>query len=567
METDKKVPVLIVGGGISGLTAALFLLKHNIIPLVIERHRSTSIHPRARGFDIRTMELYRELSLSEQIREVGKALSPGWGIYTNSSLAGALKKVKPRKGAALQSPIQMKGLEALAAESPEMNARCTQDLSEPVLLEAAKERGAEIFFFTELLSFQQDEAGVTAIIRHRETGEQQTLQADYMIAADGAKSNIRETLKAETIGKGVLGNLLNIYFEADLADFVRGREFSLLRVDEPDIKGLLASINNSDRWVFHLHYDPAKGERPEDFTQERIITILEKVIGLPQLKISIISVLPWQPTVKVVAQMQHGHVFLVGDAAHVMTPYGGKGACTGVQDVQNLAWKLAAVIQGKATPALLYTYNTERQVIGQYNAEQSGKMANQYGLIKKVIYRFYRAFMTVMVINFLRLQKLFPKTGMRQLGDLMGLPDYKYSSSAIISNEVPVSGYIKAGLLNGQPGTRLPHLWVIYQGQKISTLDLLGKGFVLFTGIDNACWKQAANKIATEFDMTISIYSIGDNADLVYNGRQIQDVLGIEAMGVILIRPDGFVTWRCKEQPATPSAELKSVLGKILHGL
>jgi putative polyketide hydroxylase len=564
METDKKVPVLIIGGGISGLTAALFLLKHDVIPLVIERHRSTSIHPRARGFDIRTMELYRELGLSEQIREAGKALSPGWGIHTSSSLAAALKKIKPREGKAIQFPIQMKGLEALAAESPEIGARCTQDLSEPVLLEAAKERGAEISFFTELLSFQQNETGVTAIVRNRETGEQQIILADYMIAADGAKSNIREALNAETTGKGVLGNLLNIYFEADLADFVRGREFSLLRVNEPDIKGLLASINNSDRWVFHLHYDQARGERPEDFTHERIITILEKVIGLPQLKISIISVLPWQPTVKAVTEMQHGRVFLVGDAAHTMTPYGGKGACTGVQDVHNLAWKLAAVVQRKAAPALLHTYNTERQSIGQYNAEQSGTMANQYGLIKKVIYRFYRAFMTVMVINFLRLQKLFPKTGMRQLGDLMGLPDYKYSSLAIISNEAPVVGYVKAGSLNGQPGTRAPHLWVKHQGQKISTLDLLGKDFVLFTGIDNACWKQAASKIATELEITIPVYSIGDNADLVYNDKQIEDVLGIEATGAVLIRPDGFVAWRCKRASATTSAELKSVLRGIL---
>jgi 2-polyprenyl-6-methoxyphenol hydroxylase-like FAD-dependent oxidoreductase len=562
MEIHKKVPVLIVGGGISGLTAALFLLKHGITPLLVERHRSTSIHPRARGFDVRSMELYRDLRLSDQIREAGNALAPGWGILTGSSLAAALKKKKPRKGEAISSPSQLKGLEDLRMLSPEMATRCTQDLSEPILLQAAEEAGAETCFHTQLLSFTQNEDGVTAILRNRSTGDQQTIQADYMIAADGANSSIREVLKAETTGRGALGNLLNIYFEADLTDFVRGREFSLLRVDDAGIKGLLASINNSDRWVFHLHYDPAKGERPDDFTHERVIPILQKVIGLSQLSIRIISILPWQPTVKTVTQMQHGCVFFAGDAAHVMTPYGGKGANTGVQDVHNLAWKLAAVIQGKANPALLHTYSTERQPIGQYNAEQSGKMANEYGLIKKMNFKFLGSFMIVMLISFLRLQKLFPKVPVTLLGNLLGLPVYRYSSPAITDEGLSIKGYNKVDALTAQPGTRFPHLWIMHKAEKISTLDLLGKGFVLFTGTNNSHWKQAV--IALNKELTIALYSIGNDADLVYTDRSIQDNLQIADTGAVLVRPDGFVAWRCKEQSTASTGALSVVLKQIL---
>jgi len=306
------VPVIIIGGGVTGLSAALFLLQHGVIPVLIERHKTTSIHPRARGFDTRTMELYRELQLSEEIREAGKALSPSWGILTGKSLAAVLEKKKPKEKEGIKFPSQMKGLESLVAQSPETGARCTQDLSEPVLLKAAIARGADIRFYTELLSFSQDEREVTVVIKDRETETLQMIRADYMIAADGAGSRIREALQVSTTGKGALGDLLNIYFEADLADFVRGREFSLLRIDEPGIKGFLSAINNSDRWTFHLYDDPDKGERVEDFTEARLIPILQQVIGLPGLNIRIISILPWQPTVKVVTECSAAGFFWPG---------------------------------------------------------------------------------------------------------------------------------------------------------------------------------------------------------------------------------------------------------------
>ena len=527
MQVKKQVPVLIIGGGITGLSAALFLLNQGITPLLIERHKTTSIHPRGRGFDVRTMELYRELNLSNDIREAGKSLAGAFGIHTSKSLAAHLSKTKAKER--VKSPIQLKGLENLMAQTPEAGARCTQDLAEPVLLEAASARGAKLLFYTELVSFSQDEKGVTVHIRDRETEVEQIILADYMIAADGAKSSIREKLKAQTVGQGALGHLLNIYFEADLSAYVRGKEFSLLRINEPETKGLLASINNRDRWVFHLSYDPVNGIPAE----AQLTATLLQVIGLPDVKVRIISVLPWQPTVKVVTEMKHGRIFLAGDAAHIMPPYGGKGANSGIQDVHNLAWKLAYIIKGKAGPAILQTYNKERQPVGLHYALNSGEMANEYGLLKKINIRFYWAFLSVMTISFMRLQKLFPRTAMYQLGELLGLPEYHYYSTAIIQNgQLP--GYNKSGPLKAQPGTRFPHLWIRQNGQKISTLDLLGKEFVLFTGSDNSQWIKAAGLLE------LPVYSLPEHIK----------ALGIHASGAVLVRPDGFVAWRSKDQPA-----------------
>jgi putative polyketide hydroxylase len=561
-KTDLQVPVLIAGGGVVGLSAALFLLNQGIIPLLVERHRGTSIHPRARGFDTRTMELYRELGINESIREAGKALAPAWGIHTGSSLATVIGKKKRKKK---KSPVNMFGMSPLVALSPDTGARCTQDLSEPVLLDAALKRGADIRFNTELVSFTQDDDAVTAIMLDRETGKEWTVQSQYLIAADGAKSQVRETLQAATIGRGPISDLLNIYFEADLGDFIRDREFSIFIIKEPGLHGMLTAINNSDRWVFHLHYNTADGEKSEDYTKLRVTSILQKVIGLPDIAIRIISILPWQPTIKVVKEMQHGRIFLAGDAAHVMTPYGGKGANTGIQDAHNIAWKLAAVMRGIASPGLLHTYTEERQPVGLVNALHSGEWADENGLIKKNVVNvlgLVSSFTTAKVAAMLGLEKLCQRISMKRIANLVGLPDYQYPTyqPSAHNPQSPAPVYRKAKSLTASPGTRIPHIWVEYKNQRISTLDLPGKEFVLYTGTDNPHWRQAATDIRRDLKIPLAIYSIGVNADLIYTADKLTNVLGISEKGAILVRPDGFVAWRSKDA----SNDLGTIMKQIL---
>lgn len=558
---ETHTQVLIVGGGITGLSAALFLLNQGITPIVIEKHPSTSVHPRSRGFDIRTMELFRELKLGGQIREAGKSLSPSWGILTAQSLVKALEKRKIRNPG-LSFPSQMKGLESIAALSPETGARCTQDLSEPILLKAVIDKGAAIHFNTELISFTQDKHEVTAIINKRETKEQIEVKADFMIAADGAQSLIRELSNAKTEGPGALGNLLNIYFEADLKACVNRKEFSILRIDEPKIKGFLSAINNSDRWAFQLYYNPDFGDRPEDFKEGRLISILQKVIGIPEIKIRIISVLPWKPTIKVVENMRHGRIFFAGDAAHVMTPYGGKGANTGIQDVHNLAWKLALVLMGKAHPDLLQTYNAERRPVGWHYAQQSGMMADHYGLLKKPTTKRFLPFLGVMILNKLHLHKIFPKAGLGNIGKMLGLPHYKYLSAAIVSDDKKSKKFNSR--LNGAPGTRMPHFWITIQGEKVSTLDFLGRDFVLFTGSKNKIWQKVIEIIAEKYEMKIPVHNFGKSGIRTIPESKFHAALGIEQSGAILVRPDGFVAWKSRNGEANDYKSLYKAMMQIL---
>jgi putative polyketide hydroxylase len=166
----SHVPVLIVGGGFTGLTAALCLQQQGIDYLLLERHSGTSFLPKARSLDVRSMEIFRELGLADAIREAGRELALAWGILRGPSLAEALATQPPANAARVTSPGQLASMQALAAQSPESGARCTQDLAEPVLRQAAEARGGDLRFHHELVQFTQDAGGVTATIRHRGTG-------------------------------------------------------------------------------------------------------------------------------------------------------------------------------------------------------------------------------------------------------------------------------------------------------------------------------------------------------------------------------------------------------------
>jgi putative polyketide hydroxylase len=539
LDTEKHVPVLIVGGGIVGLSASLFLSHQGISSLLVERHVGTSIHPRARGVNGRTMELYRELLIDETVRAAGAELADTFGLYKGQTLREVIE-AKPRKDEAKKKKLPGAGL--LANISPTVAARGTQDKIEPVLLAAARERGGDLRFSTELLSFEQNETGVMATVRQRADGTEYTVRADYMLAADGANSRTRSMLGVTTSGRSSLGHLLNILFQADLSDLVRGRKFSICRIDRPEVRGLFTSINNSDRWVFHLSYDPDKGEKAEDFPLERCKELLHLALGLPEIELEIKSILPWESAMRVADDFQHGRVFLAGDAAHQMPPWGGQGANSGIADAHNLAWKLAAVLKGQATPALLTTYNSERRPVGYLAADEHGLLdLSKSAAILSLV---------------------------RRIPRLLGY-GYEYASQAIVSDKTSAKSLwwqLLSGTvgLDGRPGTRAPHLWVEYQEKRISTLDLFGKGFVLLVGSDGDAWCKAAPTVAAQLGIDLVAYRIGPAGELLDATNRWKSRSGISAQGALLVRPDGFVAWRARKQSGDPELELEQTLTRVL---
>ncbi|MGG1327244.1 FAD-dependent monooxygenase [Bacillus tropicus] len=534
---SNDVPVLIVGGGLSGLASALFLAKHNIDYLLIERHPSTAIHPKAGGLTLRTMELFRELGLENRIKLAGKALENCRGRIAVHTIA-EVNNEELAQMRATQYENDEKLLRKVKEISPSKQTACYQITLEEMMLLEAKTLGGQLSFYHELVSYEQNENGVIATIRNRETEKESVIHCDYVIAADGAKSKIREQLGISTEGRGTIGGYyMNVYFEADLSEFMQGDAFGFTMVLHPEVLGALIPVDNERRWIYHVSYDPLKGERPEDFTIERCKQILQTAIGSTNVEPEIVSVLPWEATESTATKFQDNRVFLVGDSAHIMPPTGGFGSNTGIQDAHNLAWKLAAVIKGKANPKLLETYHEERYPVAKITTDYASSL-------------------------------LF-RAGNREEGSLNNMDGlavtvgYQYCSEAIL-DESATSHRMDIVDLNGRPGTRAPHFWGVYKGKEASILDLLGNNFVLLTGVDNSSWAEAVFDVSSKLGINIKVYRVGLSGDFIAQENVFRQLYGIENEGIVLIRPDGFIGWRSEKAVINPDVILEKVMSNLL---
>ncbi|MGH3585883.1 MAG: FAD-dependent oxidoreductase, partial [Pseudonocardia sp.] len=354
VRRTRGTEVLVVGGGLVGLTAALVLRHHGLAVTLVEKRTGTSPQPKARRIHVRSMEVFRELGLAQVVHDAARDLVGHDRMAIGRTLAEA----------ALLPWWQPGGSEALEV-SPEPPCLLAQDALEPVLRDAAADAGVDVRFGTALSGFDQDENGVLADLQGN------ALHAAYLVAADGARSGVRTTLGIGRSGRGAIGEpSVNVYFHADLAEVVRGREFNLCRIEHADAPGAIASVDGRRRWVFMT---PGV-ELDRDWA-----ALLRTALGVPVPDLDVRSVLPWQAEMRVADRYSAGRVHLAGDAAHVLPPFAAMGANTGISDVHGLGWKLAAVLRGTAAPTLLDSYDAERRPAGWFVAEQSARRADDPG--------------------------------------------------------------------------------------------------------------------------------------------------------------------------------------------
>jgi len=541
-EVGHHTPVLIVGGSLVGLSTSLFLGRLGVPHTLVERHSGTSIHPRGRGNNVRTMELFRVAGAQRRIEEAASVLADNHGILQTPSLVGdagewLFKEIDPGGG--------------LARFSPSGWCLCSQNDLEPVLLDNARELGGDLRFSTELMSFEQDPEGVTAQVKSLDTGEHTTIRADYLVAADGPRSPIREQLGIGQSGPGDLFHNVSVTFTSrGLADVVGDRRFIVCYLTSPDADGALLPVDNREHWVFHAPWHPEHGETLEEFTDERCTEHIRRATGVPDLDVQITGRAAWHAAERVAERYADGRAFLAGDSAHEMSPTGAFGSNTGIQDAHNLAWKLAAVLGGWAGPGLLKSYDAERRPVAEATSARASSRSVEHSH-----------------------PGYTPGPGAggpagKKGGILNVALGYRYPHGAVLGAD-PAMPVVPDGLrLTGEPGSRAPHMWLDCAGTRISTLDLYERSLVLLSsGSDAGGWHTAATGVAERLSVPLDSYRIGSGPDSELSPASDMDwaeVHGVTADGAVLVRPDGFVAWRSEEPTADPETALREALAVVL---
>jgi 2-polyprenyl-6-methoxyphenol hydroxylase-like FAD-dependent oxidoreductase len=504
--THEEVPVLIVGGSLVGLSAAVFLGRHGVPCLVLERHRGTAIHPRAALVNQRSIEAYRAAGLQEEIEEAAAR-----EFVQN----GAIVSVESLGGKELDWYFRNinEGVEEI---SPSPRLFITQIGLEPVLARAAAGLGAQVEHAVEAAVVDRDDDGVTVVARSRDGGSERAIRARYVIAADGAHSPIRQLLGIPQSGHGSFSDSITIYFRADVGGLMGGRNLSVIYVFGPRLQGFFRfSIDLQSGFLVVNSTTDADGKRSvrigEDMSAPTCIGYVREALGDPDLPVEIENVQRWSAAADYADRLADGRVFLAGDAAHVMPPTGGFGGNCGVQDAYDLAWKLAWVLDGRADESLLSTYDTERQPVGAFTTEQA-----------------YTRYV-------LRLDPTLGKDDLVPIVEEATIElGYRYRSSAITGADDGGPMWEDPRVPSGRPGFRAPHVEITLDGRPSSTLDLFGRDFVVVAGSDGGAWCAEAAELG--------IAALRAGAD--FSSESFETSYGTGAAGAVLVRPDGFVAWR-----------------------
>lgn len=370
----KTVPVLIVGGGPVGLSLALMLARQGVRSMLVNDRTSTTTHPKLDVVNPRSMEIFRQMGLAERIRDAGNPRSANQYAAIAASASGPFYKVLSDRHLCYLPAAEAKRIIARTTDGSlplEPMQRISQMHLEPVLLQAAMEDEAiDVRFGWSLYGFEQDKAGVSARIQEVDGNGSEQLRCQYLVGCDGPNSRVRNFLNIEYDGtRDLVGELFIIHFRSDevAALYPNGEPYWHTWIQRPGYSGLLVSPDaGRNDFVLHRPFAPRKGEALE--------TIIDGALGT-KLDYEIVQSGPWRPQFLVANSFGRGRVFIASDATHQYMPTGGLGMNTGLAEAHNLAWKLAASVQGWGGTRLLESYEAERLPAAWRNREHVKKCA------------------------------------------------------------------------------------------------------------------------------------------------------------------------------------------------
>jgi 2-polyprenyl-6-methoxyphenol hydroxylase-like FAD-dependent oxidoreductase len=531
MKTE--IDVLICGGGPVGLGLATELGRHGVRCLLVERRTTTSLQPRAKLANIRTMELLRRWGVADEVRRRAPlpADHPSDIVFATRLRGHELARF----------PNALSTARRDGDPFPEPAQQVPQYVIEDVLRERlAQQPAVELRRGTTLKALDQRDGGVICELQD-EGGVRSTVEARWVVGADGARSTVRDLIGVEMRQLGPVTPNLGLVLRAPgLAEsHALGRAVHYWIVNE-EAPAIMGPLDGGEVWWLQATAIP-DGVAPESIDVARL---LEQAVGGPAPH-ELIARDPWLAACRIADRYRVGRALLVGDAAHVHPPMGGYGMNMGFGDAVDLGWKLAGVLAGWAGEVLLDSYEAERRPVhkrvideaaanyrllsndlvveGLEDAGDAGEAAR--GAVgERIVRDKAREFRSIGV-----------QLGARLRDSPVVIPDGTAEPADPGDSYEPCL----------RPGHRAPHVWLEDGAALYDRFG--GEHALLDTGpdADRGDWLAAA----AQRGIPLRVVHVPDAAARAAYGE-----------GLALVRPDGYVAWR-GEAAAEPGAILDVVRG------
>lgn len=595
-KTIERVPVIIIGGGCTGLTTSMLLSQANIEHVLVNDRFMTSPYPKAHIINQRTVEIMNRLGLADEIYK--RATPPDQMRY--AAWFAGLNGEHPNFGREI-GRVEAWGFGYADPDyvlaSPCRNVNIPQSRLEPVLQNGARDwaqlRGHDgnIRFGHEATKIRQNSKTVSVDVVDHTSGRQYTVAADYLVGADAGKFTGPHLGIDFEVEPNFSMRMCSVYFSADLSKYATGPDVVTRFLVNPELGGSWGGGvlfpegpdtwgQFSDEWVFHTRYDgPEEGPVDKDAVVAKLIASL----GIPNFCPEVHLVNAWTMDGAVAKKFQQGRIILAGDAIHRHPPTGGLNLNAGVQDAVNLVWKLVMVLRGQAATSLLDSYELERRPVAERNVKQAIVNAKSQFKINEAIGIDPSASVAE---NWEQMDRVWDERPenesfrrrvsraissqrilFRHLGSELG---HVYPSGpAVINDGTPqpqTPDQILLPPLTTRPGNHLPHVWIQDLDDKLPLAEMVpNDGFLLITGRENALWRDAAAKIASVRGVRMDVLSLdiydGDYLDVRARWASVRE---IGPHGAVLVRPDRYIAARYFEPGGQELVLLQQAMSSIL---